>query len=326
MDRLVYAKESGGLVLPEGRIALFGALIEEGLGGLDSSQVEVIQGFRPEFDAWTKRGVVTRESAQGPYDVAIVTLPRARDLAEHRIAQAVQAAPEGLIIVIGAKTDGVDSIHKALKKRVVLEGQVPKAHGRCIWFKSDSALIDWLRPDMSENPEGDFTAPGVFSADKADPGSKLLAEALPKLKGRVADLGAGWGWLSREVLKNEAVKSVHLVEADLSALTCARKNVTDDRAEFHWADATTWLSPALMDVVVMNPPFHTGRKGDPKLGQAFIAAAARSLNPSGQLFLVANRHLPYETVLGELFRDVKEIGGTGAFKLLHATRPTRTKR
>ena len=59
-----------------------------------------------------------------------------------------------------------------------------------------------------------------------------------------------------------------------------------------------------MDAVVMNPPFHTGRTAEPGLGQAFITAAARLLAPQGQLWMVANRHLPYETALGGQFAHV----------------------
>jgi len=73
----------------------------------------------------------------------------------------------------------------------------------------------------------------------------------------------------------------------------------------------------------MNPPFHAGRAADPALGRAFIAAAARMLAPSGQLWMVANRHLPYEATLRETFRNVADAGGDGAFKVFHATRPLR---
>jgi 16S rRNA (guanine1207-N2)-methyltransferase len=143
------------------------------------------------------------------------------------------------------------------------------------------------------------------------------------LKGRIADLGAGWGWLSREILRRPAVKSLHLVEADHAALDCARQNVSDARAAFHWADATRWAPETPLDAVVTNPPFHVGRRADPALGRAFLEAGARMLAPHGQLWLVANRHLPYETTLDALFRDVTEIGGDSRFKILQAARKRR---
>jgi len=71
----------------------------------------------------------------------------------------------------------------------------------------------------------------------------------------------------------------------------------------------------------MNPPFHTGRAAEPSLGRAFIAAASRMLAPHGKLWMVANRHLPYEQALRDQFRNVDEIAGDGAFKVFHANRP-----
>ena len=80
-----------------------------------------------------------------------------------------------------------------------------------------------------------------------------------------------------------------------------------------------------MDHVVMNPPFHTGRDADPALGASFLAAAARNLAPSGTLWMVANRHLPYDRSLAALFREVAEIGGTPAYRLTRASLPLRTR-
>ncbi len=187
-------------------------------------------------------------------------------------------------------------------------------------------FADWAEgPALTDG--GFWTAPGVFSADGVDLASALLADVLPeKLGVQVADLGAGWGFLSAHVLTREDVEAVHLVEAGHMALECARHNVTDTRAQFHWADATTWEPPHRMDTVVMNPPFHTTRAAEPAIGQAFVAAAARVLTANGTLWMVANRHLPYEAELKKRFADVEEIGGDARFKLFCARRPVRRKR
>jgi 16S rRNA (guanine1207-N2)-methyltransferase len=327
-DRLSFAADHGLALPTEGRIAWIGAPGDAPFGPVDAGRLEIVQGFAPDALRWQARGLPVLPVPQGPYKAVIVTLPRARDRAEAWLAVAAQAlAPDGMVVLDGAKTDGIEAVAKALKTRVAIDGLVSKAHGKCLWFRPGDALDGWARPTMAPNAEGDMVAPGVFSADGADPASRLLAEALPPLKGAVADLGAGWGWLSRAVLaRSDSIRSLHLVEADAPALDCARVNVADPRARFHWADATRWETPELLDTVVMNPPFHTGRKGDPALGQAFIAAAARALAPRGQLFLVANRHLPYETALTGLFGTVSESAGNTKFKILHAERPTRRRR
>jgi len=121
------------------------------------------------------------------------------------------------------------------------------------------------------------------------------------------------------------VRELHLVEAESDALDCARINIPDPRARFHWADATTWKAPTALDMVVMNPPFHIGRDADPSLGVAFLTAAARLLHPQGVLWLVANRHLPYDRPLTTLFREVADIGGDSAFRLIRASHPHRPR-
>jgi 16S rRNA (guanine1207-N2)-methyltransferase len=153
-----------------------------------------------------------------------------------------------------------------------------------------------------------------------------LAAALPaRLGPRVADLGAGWGYLSRAILAREGVAEVHLIEADHAALACARANITDPRARFHWADAIAFTPDAPFDAVVTNPPFHVTRAASPDLGRGFIDAARRMLTPRGDLWLVANRHLPYEGALRAAFREVTEMGADPAFKVFHASHPIRSR-
>jgi 16S rRNA (guanine1207-N2)-methyltransferase len=68
-----------------------------------------------------------------------------------------------------------------------------------------------------------------------------------------------------------------------------------------------------------------GRAADPSVGRSFIAATGRILSASGSLWMVANRHLPYEATLQGVFTKVEEISGDSRFKILHAQRPFRGK-
>ncbi|MEC8195725.1 MAG: methyltransferase, partial [Pseudomonadota bacterium] len=136
---------------------------------------------------------------------------------------------------------------------------------------------------------------------------------------------AGWGYLSSEMVARQAFDVLHLVEADYVALECAKENLSDPRAQFHWADATNFKPGHRVDTVVMNPPFHTGRKAEPALGERFIRDAAKMLAPSGHLWMVANRHLPYEATLQDAFQSVETVAGDTRFKVLHAQRPTRAR-
>ncbi len=325
--RLSLALETGGFAVPDqGPIAVFHPRSTDDLSALPRDRVVVVQPFRPDFEAFEAQGYTCIAQYQGEAPVAsVVFVTRAKVLARDLVAQAV-AMTTGPVLIDGAKTDGIDSILKELRKSSAPSTPLSKAHGKVFWVSGGQELAA-LRAAPTQQVDGFITAPGVFSADGIDPASQLLAANLPKKLGkRVADLGAGWGYLSAQILKYDSVQSLHLVEADHAALTCARQNVADDRASFHWADARGWGAPELMDSVVMNPPFHSGRAAEPELGQAFIAKAASLLSPSGDLWLVANRHLPYETTMGERFHKVEEVAGDNRFKVLHGYRPLRQKR
>lgn len=319
--RLSLALETGALILPaEGRIAVYRPQAGDDLSALQRDRVVVLTGFKPDQDHFAANVQVTPAP---PYAAAIVCLPRSREAGRALIARAAaEVAPGGWVAVDGQKTDGIDTALKDLRGRVELSESLSKAHGKLASFVAGVDLSDWLaRPALVE---GFQTLPGIFSADGPDRGSVLLAGVLPEtLSGKVADLGAGWGYLAAEVLKRPGVKRLDLVEAEADALDCARVNVTDPRARFHWADATTWRPETLLDVVVMNPPFHRGRDADPSLGAAFIRAARRMLAPNGSLWLVANRHLPYDAVLAECFLTVADVAGDSGFRVIHATKPRR---
>lgn len=319
ISRLSLALESGAVHLPDaGRIAVFGARQGDDLSALPTDRVQVIQGFYPDHAALKTAGYDCVVEPEGRYAAAIVRLPRSKAEARARIAEAREIT-EGPLVVDGQKTDGIDSVLRDIRKRAEVGEVIAKAHGK-LFASTGGDFADWAARETEI--DGFVTMPGVFSADAVDRGSERLAAALPpSLPPLVADLGAGWGYLSRAILERDGVEDLHLIEADHTALACARRNITDPRAAFHWSDARTFAPDRLFDAVITNPPFHAGRAAEPALGLAFIDAARRMLARQGVLWLVANRHLPYERALADSFREVREIGQDPGFKIFRAARP-----
>ena len=163
-----------------------------------------------------------------------------------------------------------------------------------------------------------WSQPGVFSWNRIDPGTTLLLSVLPPLVGRGADLGCGIGVIARAVLASAQVTHVALVDIDRRAIAAARRNITDGRATFHWADVRRHEGLENLDFVVMNPPFHDGGLEDKALGQIFVRQAHRVLRAGGTAWLVANRHLPYESVLAAAFSQVDLRAERGGFKVYEA--------
>lgn len=319
-SRIRTALDEGVLTLPVGKASVVRPVEAFDMSVLRDHDTTVVETFFPDHDRWKTAGyAVSTDPVEA--DVTIISVPRSKEHARALVADAAQRS--NMVVVDGAKTDGIDSIFKACRKILGPLPSVSKGHGRIFWFQGTDALSDWLSGGRKIGPDGFYTAPGVFSDRSVDQGSKLLADALPDtLPTRVADFGAGWGYLASRIIKKEGVETLDLIEAEALALDCAELNVKDPRAAFHWADATTFKSSTAYGAIIMNPPFHVGRDGDPRLGQDFIRSAAHNLTANGTLWMVANRHLPYEQTLSDSFRQVTPLATTGGFKLFKASRPT----
>ncbi|UYC11630.1 methyltransferase [Xanthomonas sp. CFBP 8445] len=310
------------------------------------SQLVCEQDYRPFASAlqqggWTVRAEQDGDADAGGYALVLVLPPRQREEARALLARAVAlAAPGGVVVACQANNEGARSGEDDLQQLAGLGGKLTKHHCRVYWTAPlqgghDAALqqrwakLDAVRPIL----DGRFRSrPGVFAWDRIDPASALLAEHLPAdLRGRAADLGAGYGYLSAELLARcPQLTALDLFEADARALALARANLAQAPAGvtlgFHWHDVTTGL-PGQYDVIVSNPPFHApGRMERPDIGRRFIAVAAQALAPGGRLFLVANRHLPYEAVLDASFGETEVLATRDGFKLIHAVRSRGARR
>jgi 16S rRNA (guanine1207-N2)-methyltransferase len=242
----------------------------------------------------------------------------------YALATALQAlAPGGWLIALGPKDKGGSRIRKELEAFGCAVAEESKNHWRICRTARPNKLagVDQALEDGAprfDEAMGLWTQPGIFSWDRIDEGSALLIEALPPLSGHGVDLGCGLGLITRAVLENADVSAVEAVELDARALAAARRNIADPRAHFHWLDVRAGLSFSGFDFVVMNPPFHSGGADDVALGRAFVQQARKVLRPGGELWMVANRHLPYEAELALLFSKVDEMTKSARFKVVRA--------
>lgn len=322
-DRLTFALDTGQLASPSGPSLALNAALTPGL--LSLPDLTAHTSFRPTYDALEASGISAAPEISGQYQTVLVNLARARAESLAYIARAwSMLLPGGMLIVDGAKKDGMDAILKSLRQHIEFDQVIPKAHGKiAAATKTTQTLPSWENAlELAPNKDSFQTSAGLFSSDSIDEGSALLAKHLTgRIKGRIGDLGAGWGWLSHAALAAcPDIEEIHLIEAEARALEAARSNITDERAHFHWADATTHRDK--FDAIITNPPFHADRKPDPAIGLSFIRAAANMLKPNGKLLLVANRMLPYEASLEQHFRRVERREQTNRFKIFEAGKPT----
>ena len=269
---------------------------------------------------------VLEDVAEGSADDIMIYAPPGVLERRYTLALALRALkPGGRLDVMAAKDKGGSRLRKELEGFGLAVGESAKAHHRrCVVVRPDrlSGIDEAIAaggPRLVGGLEA-WSQPGVFAWDRIDVGSLLLAQTAPALKGAGADLGCGYGALATVVLGSVAVSSLRLIDIDRRAVEAAKKNVADPRASFEWADARTLEATGDLDFVVTNPPFHDGGHEDKRLGQAFIRQSAGLLGKGGVLWLVANRHLPYEAELNAAFKRVTMVADRGGYKLFEAVR------
>jgi len=325
----------GSIAIPTGVDALFlRARAGWPLRQLPALRWHCRQSFKPLADALARDGYVLDGEDRARYPLVLVLPPRQRDEARATFAHALtRAAPGGTLLACMANAEGARSGEADLARLVGPVHRLSKHKCRAFWIAIDDARIDtelltqWAALDAPRPIlDGRFISrPGLFAWDRIDPASALLAAHLPSdLHGHGADLGAGFGYLAAQVLDRCAgVQALDLYEAEARALELARTNLAPYAArvmlDFHWHDVTAGL-PARYDFIVTNPPFHLGASTRLDLGRAFIAAAAAALRPAGELWLVANRHLPYEAALGNHFGRVQLLAQQQGFKVVRAVK------
>jgi len=263
--------------------------------------------------------------AEGSLDEIVVLAPPGVAERRHVLAQALKALKvEGRLTALAPKDRGGLRMNKELAAFGCTIGESAKRHHRiCVALKPanpvglDAAIAEGAPRRL--DGDGLWTQPGVFSWDRLDPGSALLLKSLPPLGGVGVDLGCGIGVLAHAVLASPKVTKLTLVDLDRRAVEAAKRNVDDPRVEVVQADARRGADLAAgLDFVVTNPPFHEAGAEDKGLGQAFITSAAGMLRKGGVLWIVANRHLPYEAALNEHFKNVRPVADAGGFKVYEA--------
>ena len=336
---------NAGLAVPSGALFI-GAEAHEALRKWP--ELSGWQPWKPKADAWQRAGFpLVEDLAAGKWPLVMVLPGKSRDETLAWFAMARDhLQPGGTIVVAMPNTAGAGRFEKEFQQATGTIVSLQKNKCRAFHATEDGtwneALFgEWrLLGEPRFIPSTEFIVQaGIFSGNRVDPGSELLASHLPaNLHGNVADLGAAWGYLSHAArLRCPGITRLDLFEADSRALACARINLArhpenearlasppcllEDGPElaFHWHDVTTGL-PGTYDAILMNPPFHSGQATDISLGRAFLKVALSSLNRGGKLLLVANRQLPYETILQASGLPWRKLVEDRTYKVLSAIR------
>jgi len=264
----------------------------------------------------------------------LVFWPKAKEEGYWWLEQLIRLAPEQLLVA-GETNSGVKALAKQLQGISVLVDKIDSAR-RCALYIIDSLIPSktliaantrhqqWVGPDKIKL----VSQPGVFSHGRVDEGSALLIETLTKqppiTTGKLLDVGCGCGLLGAWLVKQHP--RLQLTACDVSGFalnaTQATLQANQLKGELVAADIFTGLDaycpPKGFDLIISNPPFHTGKATDYELASRLINQAPDYLCKGGELWIVANRFLPYPDLLQEAFNNFIIAAENGKFRVYKA--------
>lgn len=139
-----------------------------------------------------------------------------------------------------------------------------------------------------------WSGAGVFSAGRLDPGTRELLAAVPPPppRGRLLDLGCGWGPLALALAALAPDAEVWAVDVNPRALNLTRRNAQRNGLRVRVAEAAQALERCRSEGLEFariwcNPPVHVGK---PAL-HALLADWLALLAPGGEAWLVVARNL-----------------------------------
>ena len=258
----------------------------------------------------------------GTFDLVLSHLPRGRAVQEEMIRGVAQVLSQGgRFYFVAHRRAGIKGAIAYAREVFGQSGVVRQKKGYHVAFATK-------RPGLQAAPvQGRYTAhsavvdtvettivskPGVFAWDRLDDGTSRLISAMEiRPQDHVLDLGCGTGLAGVAAARRTGADGVFLVDADVRAVESARRTLSANKianAEVLLSDCgSAFLSSGedqRFDAVITNPPFHQGVGVDYEVARQFVRDAAQVLRRGGRLYLVANRFIPYEGLILDLFGNV----------------------
>ena len=262
--------------------------------------------------------------------IVVLRLPRALEqLDQWASLIAAHAAPDVLVLaggrikhmtlgmneVFGRYFDSVEASLAQQKSRVL------RVRGPLV---DEANAAQELWPKREFHAEADLTVcaeGGVFAGTSIDIGTLSLLAVLDRVSGkqgqRIIDFGCGTGVLATQLARLRP--TAHVIASDQSAAAVASARATaeangvGDRVEVVLDDGLSSQADESADLIVFNPPFHSGAAVHAGTSMRLFAEAGRVLKPGGELWVVANRHLSYKPALRTLVGSTREIRRNAKF-------------
>lgn len=302
---------------------------------LDLHQALQQQGWQSQFSDFDFSNI-----ADQSLDRVIYRVSKEKPVVHHIINQACRILKTGGVLELaGEKGEGIKTYIDKAKKLFDGQCDADKAD-RNYWHarltrpttpgpQLDDASYPEVREAVSDSQFSFSSKPGLFGWNKIDKGSQFLIEQLPAMLAgeqpqRCLDLGCGYGYLSLHLAHQLGHSSAEITATDnnAAAIHCCQQNF--DRYQLNGNVIAASCADGIagpFDLIICNPPFHTGFSVENSLTDRFLAATAARLATDGSACFVVNKHIPLENKARRWFRVVETCADNGHFKLVRLRQP-----
>ena len=276
--------------------------------------------------SWSPKRVLTHLSDLAPdTPQALIKMPKSFDQLCYWLDQIAAVSPDASLWLAGMAKHIPVSWLKYLQTNSGEYHQYPvRRKARLIqikhWQGSGVKRLSGYKTQSGLTLTG---LPGVFAREKQDIASHLLLANMPaatnhasKPGAHLIDLGCGNGLLAlsfKQLWPDLMVTAID--DSQCAAESCrinAGQNELDIRVIHN--DSLSGLS-LNADVIVCNPPFHDGHRQSTDIAVRMFRDSAEQLVSGGELWVIANRHLPYFAQLKRCFGRVKTVASDPRFNL-----------
>ncbi len=168
---------------------------------------------------------------------------------------------------------------------------------------------------------------GAFAGTRVDIGTRFLLGELGAAKPDATsaiDLGCGTGVISAALALSRPTIEVLATDQSAAAVASARAtmeaNGVADRVRVLRDDGLASQPTASAELILLNPPFHTGATVHTGAATRLFEDAARVLAPGGELWTVFNSHLGYRPALRRTVGPTREVARNTKFTITVSTR------
>jgi 16S rRNA (guanine1207-N2)-methyltransferase len=277
------------------------------------------------------------KNLENEINIVYIQIPKGRMLGRRWLLEAYKALVSGGKLYIGgANKSGIQSAIKDAKE-LFGNGSVlayKKSNRIAVFIKKSAGIpnLEWTRyPGIAPATWYEFniilsshsyrirSLPGVFSYDHLDEGTRMLLNASSIPPGaHVLDVGCGYGIIGLYAAIQGA-GLVHLVDNDLLAIASSRETMAMNEiriAQVFSGDLLDPIGSKKYNLILSNPPFHSGQLVDFQIAEAMIAQSFQALKPGGRLEIVSNRFIRYDNLIKSIFGNVAILAESGKFHVL----------